>query len=216
MAAESLESVDVGWNGLAGDRRWAFLRMGSERKSFPWLTIRDVPGMWKYVPRFVEPDRPEHSATLVRTPRGVDLDVADPGLAAELENGARVIKQGRGAFDTMPLSLISTRTIDALGATFGTTLDSLRFRPNLVVRADGDADYPEDRWVGRVLRIGGMRMRVDKRDQRCVMVNVDPQTTARDPDVLRTIARERDACLGVYGTVVEPGPITTGDTITVE
>ena len=42
-------------------------------------------------------------------------------------------------------------------------------------------------------------MRVDRRDGRCVVVNVDPQTAARDPAVLRTIARERDALLGQLG-----------------
>ena len=28
MAAEALTTVDVSWQGLAGDRRWAFLRDG--------------------------------------------------------------------------------------------------------------------------------------------------------------------------------------------
>ena len=61
-----------------------------------------------------------------------------------------------------------------------------------------------------------MRVRVDQRDQRCVMVNVDPDTTERDPRVLRTIAQERDTCLGVYGTIVEPGRIAVGDPIVLD
>ena len=28
MAAERLENVEVSWHGLAGDRRWAFIRDG--------------------------------------------------------------------------------------------------------------------------------------------------------------------------------------------
>ena len=67
--------------------------------------------------------------------------------------------------------------------------------------------------MGAVLRVGGMRMRVDKRDQRCVMINVDPETTAREPAVLRTVARERAACAGVYGTTVVPGPVSVGDAV---
>ena len=47
-----------------------------------------------------------------------------------------------------------------------------------------------------MLRIGGLRMRVDQRDQRCVIVNIDPATTERNPAVLRTLAREREACIG--------------------
>ncbi len=70
--------------------------------------------------------------------------------------------------------------------------------------------------MGAVLSVGGLRMRVDKRDQRCVMVNVDPDTTRSDPAVLRAIAREREACLGVYGSTVEPGRVAVGDPVVVE
>jgi uncharacterized protein YcbX len=74
----------------------------------------------------------------------------------------------------------------------------------------------EDDWVGRVLRIGGLRMRVDRRDTRCVIVNVDPDTTERDPRLLRAIARERELCLGVYGSTVEPGRVAIGDAVVVD
>ncbi len=216
MAAEPLEAADVSWHGLAGDRRWAFIRDGMTRSGFPWLTIRELPEMGLYRPRFAEPERPDGSATLVRTPAGDDLDVADPALAARLGPGVRVLKQHRGVFDTMPLSLITTRTVAGLGALAGAELDALRFRPNLLVDAAGGEPFPEDAWVGAVLRVGGLRMRVDQRDQRCVMVDVDPVTTRRDPAVLRAIARERQACLGVYGSTVQPGRVAVGDPVVLE
>ena len=77
-------------------------------------------------------------------------------------------------------------------------------------------DFAEDAWVGRVLRIGGLRMRVDLRDQRCVMVTIDPVTLHRDPAILRAIARERDNRLGVYGSTVEPGRVAVGDPVELE
>ncbi len=215
MAGEELEAVEVSWHGLAGDRRWAFIRDGQVRSGFPWLTIREQPELAHYRPRFAEPDRPNASLTLVRTPSGDELDVADPALAAELGQGVRVIKQDRGVFDTLPLSLLTTQTLAGLGRLVGTDLAAERFRPNLVVDARG-RDFPEDGWVGRVLRIGGLRMRVDKRDQRCVMVTIDPVTLRRNPAVLRAIARERDARLGVYGSTVEPGRIAVGDPVELE
>jgi uncharacterized protein YcbX len=172
--------------------------------------------MCTYRPSFVEPLRPDKSATVVRTPTGDDLDVADPALAAEFGPGVRVIKHDRGVFDTFPLSLISTRTIADLGATVGMPLDPLRFRPSLLVEATDDAPFPEEAWVGSVLRIGDLLMRVDERDQRCIMVNVDPQTTERNPEVLRAIGRERQACLGVYGTTVSPGRVAVGDLVSIE
>src|SRR5262249_19117155 len=160
-----------------------------------------------------EPERPDASAVMVRTPAGATFDVIDPALASELGAGARVIKQHRGVFDTFPLSLITTRTIAELGALVDAALGVQRFRPNLGVEAGGPAPFPEDEWVGRVLRVGGVRLRVDKRDQRCVIVNIEPATGERDAAVLRTIARDRQACLGVYGSTVEPGRVAVGDPV---
>ena len=215
MAGEELDGADVSWHGLAGDRRWAFIRDGQVRSGFPWLTIREHPELAHYRPRFAEPGRPNASTTLVRTPRGAELDVADPALAAELGPGVRVIKQHRGVFDTFPLSLLSTQALAGLGRLAGTDLTPARFRPNLLVDAPG-LDFPEDAWVGRVLRIGSLRVRVDQRDERCVMVTIDPVTLLRDPAILRAIARERDARLGVYGTTVTPGRVAVGDAVELE
>lgn len=214
MGAESLEEVELSWHGLAGDRRWAFVRGDVVRSGFPWMTIRQRSDMGHYRPSFADPSRPDDSAAVVRTPAGAELDVVDPALAAELGDGVRVIKQDRGVFDTMPISLITTKSVASIGALVGRELDVLRFRPNLLVEAAGDAAFREDEWVGSVLRIGEALVRVDQRDERCVLVNVDPATTERDPAVLRAIARERQACLGVYGTPVRPGRVAVGDAVT--
>ena len=218
MAAEELDGAEVSWHGLAGDRRWAFIRAGQERSGFPWLTIRERPEMACYRPRFAESARPDASLTLVRTPSGDEFDVADPALAAELGPGVRVIKQNRGVFDTMPLSLLTTQALAGLGRLTGTGLSAGRFRPNLLVDAPGSGvpGFPEDAWVGRVLRIGGLRMRVDKPDQRCVIVTIDPVTLRRGPAILRTIARERDTRFGVYGSTVATGLVAVGDPVALE
>ena len=223
MAPEALDGVEVSWHGVAGDRRWAFVRGGQERSGFPWLTIRELPELAHYRPRCTEPDRPDASLTLVRTPSGGEIDVADPALAAELGPGVRVIKQNRGVFDTLPLSLLTTQALAGLGRLVGTDLAAGRFRPNLLVEACGGdfeeargGDFPEDAWVGRVLRIGGFRMRVDKPDQRCVMVTIDPVTLARNRRILRAVARERDNNFGVYGSTVEPGRVAVGDPVELE
>jgi len=217
MAAEALAAAEVSWHGFSGDRRWAFVRGGRPESGFPWLTLRERADMSHYRPSFVDPARPDKSRTVVQSPSGAAFDVTDPALAAELHpDGARVIRQDRGVFDTFPLSLITTRTISRLGEAVGTPLDVGRFRPNILVEAaDGDP-FVEDDWVGCVLRIGGMRMRVDKRDGRCVVITIDPVTMQRDPEILRTVARERQGCLGVYGTTVEPGRVAIDDPVLVE
>jgi uncharacterized protein len=209
MAPEALEDVEVGWHGFAGDRRWAFVRAGLERSGFPWMTIREDAAMLDHVPRFVDPSRPDASKTVVRTPAGVELDVVDPALAASLGDGVRVIKQNRGVFDVAPLSLITTQSIAELSRLVGRELEPQRFRPNVLV----ESDEREDAWVGRVLRIGGMAMRVDQRDDRCVIITIDPVTHERDPRVLRTVARERSNCIGIYGSTVREGRVAVGDAV---
>lgn len=217
MAAEPLREIDVSWHGLTGDRRWAFVRGDVPRSDFPWLTIRERAEMWRYRPVFVDPARPDDSRVLVRTPDGDEYDVVDPQLAAELGDGVRAIKQKRGTFDAMPLSLITTQSIAAIAAAAEAgELEPRRFRPNLLVDAPDAAPFAEDGLLGRVLRVGTMRMRVDRHDERCAVVNVEPSTLERDPTILRTIADRRDSCLGVYGSIVEPGRVRLGDRVVVE
>lgn len=216
MSAEALPEAEVSWHGVAGDRRWAFIRSGVVHSGFPWLTLRERGDLNHYRPSLVEPARPDRSPTVVRTPSGVQLDVADPALGAELGDGVRVIKQDRGVFDALPLSLITTRTVAWLGEVVGAGLDVRRFRPNILVETRDDEPFVEETWVGSVLRIGGLRMRVDKRDGRCAVITIDPVTTERNPEVLRAVAREREGCLGVYGSIVEPGRVAVGDPVVVE
>ena len=216
MAAEPLDRIEVGWHGFAGDRRWGFVRAGQERNGFPWLTIREHPELARYRPRLVDPARPDATEVRVQTPGGAELDVVDPALAAELGDGIGVMKLDRGAFDTLPLALISRQTLAGLGDLVGRELAVERFRPNILVDTAGGAAFAEDAWVGSTIRIGALRMRIDKRDQRCMMVNVDPVTTERDPAILRTITRARQACLGVYGSIGAPGAIAIGDPVVLE
>lgn len=217
MGAESLTDAEISWHGVAGDRRWAFVRNNAAQNGFPWLTLRECGNMSQYSPSFANPLRPDTAPTMVKTPTGDVLDVTDPALPAELyPPGARVIRQSRGVFDTFPLSLITKQTIAKLGETVGDRLDVQRFRPNILVDVENSAPFIEDSWVGRVLRFGSVRMRVDKRDGRCVVITIDPVTTERSPAILRAVADDRQGCLGVYGTTVEPGRVAINDTVLME
>jgi uncharacterized protein YcbX len=217
MAGEPLAEIDISWHGLAGDRRWAFIREGLTRSGFPWLTLREREDMSHYFPSFADPAQPDQSPVIVRTPSGSIFDIVDAALAAELHpRGARVIKQNRGIFDTFPLSLITTQTIAELGKRVGARLDSQRFRPNILVEAIDPAPFVEDDWVGCVLRVGGLSMRIDKRDGRCAVITIDPVTAERNPAILGAVTRDRGGCLGVYGSTVQPGRVAAGDPVFIE
>lgn len=113
--------------------------------------------------------------------------------------------------DMSPVSLITTQSIARLGEMVGCSLDVQRFRPNILVQTGDATPFVEDSWVGAILRIGGLTMRVDKRDGRCAVITIDPTTTERNPAILRAVAQNRQGCLGIYGSTVEPGRVALDD-----
>jgi uncharacterized protein len=214
MAGEALAEAQIGWAGVAGDRRWAFVRADSSGSGFPWHTQRENPAMASYVPRLTEPGRPDKSAVEVRAPDGTTHDLTSPALAKELGDGVRLMRLHRGMFDAMPVSLISTATVATLCSLAEVPANELRFRPNLVIDPADGVPYAEDGWAGCSVRVGQAVVRIDRRDSRCVMVNVDPGTGQPSGDLLKVIGRQRGARAGVYGTTVAPGVIRLGDPVT--
>lgn len=215
MAGERLERAELGWAGIPGDRRLAWVQ-SENRSGFPWLTIREVSELLRYVPRLTDPEKPDSSRVEVTAPdgRAVAVEELQGELSERLGAPVHLLRSKRGLFDAFPLSLLSLGAVRSLSAATGLALDQRRFRPNVVVETVTGEPHAEDAWVGRTLRIGDRaQVRVDVRDERCVITNVDPDTAGRDPRVLREIARRREACTGVYASIVAPGPVAVGDPI---
>ena len=51
------------------------------------------------------------------------------------------------------------------------------------------------------------------RDERCVMINLDPETGKQDGRVQKTVVRLNGNYAGVYATVVRTGTIRVGDRV---
>jgi hypothetical protein len=212
MAGESLEQAELGWAGVPGDRRYAFVQ-SDHTGDFPWLTIRELPAMTLYRPA-AAPD-PEQPPT-VHTPAGRELGIADPELAEELATASRrrihLHRDHRGTHDAFPVSVISRQSVAALSELVGRELHPSRFRANIVIDAPGE-EFPEEDYIGRSLVVGAATVRLAVRDVRCMIINFDPHTAERDPAVLRAVAQHRDVCIGVYGSVEAPGLIRVGDPV---
>ena len=54
---------------------------------------------------------------------------------------------------------------------------------------------------------------VTNRDERCSMVNFDPDSARPAAEVLKAIVRMRDNKAGVYGTVTRCGRLTVGQPV---
>lgn len=222
MAGEALEQADLGWHGLAGDRRYALRSLG-ERRGMPWLTATKLPELLRFHPvrrgAAVEP-------THVRTPEGEELELFGEPLAGEIASrfGAPVemMALAHGIFDEATVSVISVETMQEVSRLGGADLDVRRFRPNVVVRLEpidpaAPPGFREDRWVGGVLLFGdgdaAPRVSVTLRDERCSMINFDPDTAVGTPTLLKAVVRANGTNAGVYGTVVRTGKLEVGQVV---
>src|ERR1041385_1396050 len=83
MAGIATESALLGWQGLAGDRRFAFRRIG-EHNSFPWLTASKLPELLLYQPVGLDESSGEPLPIHVRTPAGTQLALMSNELNSEI------------------------------------------------------------------------------------------------------------------------------------
>src|SRR5215470_11528220 len=217
MAGTKAESAFLGWHGLDGDRRFAFRRVGQDN-GFPWLTASRLPELLLYHPFGLDDSTGEPLPTHVRTPNGSHLELQSAELAAGLGerfgSALELMKLKHGIFDEATLSVITLATIAGIGREAGLELDRRRFRANIVVETEGREPFLEDAWVGRTLVFGQREPRpavsVTLRDERCMMVNLDPETGTQDARVMKTVVRLNGNFAGVYATVVRSGTIRVG------
>ena len=219
MGAELLDAAALHWTGLQGDRQYAFCK-AADTSDFPWLTGRDLPDLVLHVARYAGPGDPRRARVHVLAPDGAERDGADPALAARLAEAAatpvRLLRLGRGAFDAMPVSLLTETTGAAVSRAHGAPVGLDRFRANLVIRPDDPAATERD-WLGRTLWFGDgpdpPGLHLDWPIPRCAMIALDPVNAVRDPAVLRIVVRQFANEIGVYCAVQSPGMLRLGDRV---
>jgi hypothetical protein len=222
VGGERLEVANMGWHGLDGDRRMA-LRRVNDGSGFPWLTATKLPELVLFAPQRREDGAQAdlQLSTHIRTPDGKELPAFGEELAAEVERryGAPVqmMQLKHGIFDEASISVIAGDTVREIGRLAGRSLDERRFRPNVVVRLLRSLPFQEDEWVGGVLSFGegddAPAIAVTMRDERCSMVNLDPDTASPAPEVMKAIVRVNQNHAGVYGAVTRTGRLAVGQTI---
>jgi len=218
LQGERLESVEVTSDGLEGDRRFAIYDVATGLG----LTARRKPELLFASARLGEDGQVEitlpdgstardDAALSAWLGRPVTLQSTDTDAARRFEDPIDFEHEATGAwaaFEGAPgafhdsararVSLVSTATIGAW--------DRRRFRSNVLLDGEGEDDL-----VGTRVTLGDAVLDVGMRIQRCVMTTrPQPGGVERDLDVLRTIARERDACLAVGALVVAPGAVAVG------
>jgi uncharacterized protein YcbX len=224
MRGEDLSRAWVTYAGLAGDRVYAFVDP-EKAGNFPWLTARQVPELLRFTPSFVDPPEEtlkypsrERWRVRVRTPEGEERDLEDPAfhreLAARFGRPLELRFSERGMQDARPVSLFGLPTLRLLEEEVGIPLDPRRFRANFYVEWSSGRALHEEGLVGRTLQLGEkLRVLIDKKDPRCLIVNLDPDTAEAGPEVLKTVGKLHKGCIGVYAVVVAEGVVAKDDPV---
>lgn len=195
LAGEPLSSVEVGLNGIPGDRVVWVLGPEGVRTSRRHYRLLGLHG--------------------TSTPAGHALINGYPWDSAE---ALALVKRAAGddawlepsdehdRFDVMPLLVATDGAVEAFGR------HVRRLRPNILI--GGVEGLDERTWPSAEVHIGSLIVRLASLRGRCPMTTVDPDTLERDPEVLRDIGRRFRGRLALNAEVIRPGTITVGDPVT--
>jgi uncharacterized protein YcbX len=221
LQGERLDAVMVTADGLDGDRRYAIIDLdtglGLTARRAPELLFASANLTADGDARITLPDgslAEGDNALSDWLGRRVALCSADDNLGSRYENVVDFEREQSSAWEAFEgaagpfhdssqarVSLVSTGTIGAW--------DPRRFRPNVLLNGAG-----EEALIGSTIAIGDVTLNVAGKVQRCVMVTrPQPDGIDRDLSVLRTIARERAACLAIGALVTCAGTIRVGDEV---
>jgi uncharacterized protein YcbX len=240
MRGEEMDQIFAGYAGVYGDRLFAFVSDGSP-KGFPYFTGRNQRQMIRYRARFRDPIKaaapsnqreaeengawPLPASTMqlaieVETADGKFLEIDDPSLIDSLRDGIEdsssiaLLRSDRAMTDCAPLSLFSLQTVRELERESGIPIDKRQFRANVYLDIPEIAAFAEDEFVGRSLRLGSkVVVTITKRDGRCMMITINPDTAEKSPGVLKTVAQKHEGKAGLYAAILTEGMVRKGDPV---
>jgi uncharacterized protein YcbX len=234
MQGEELVEASLGERGIHGDRGFA-LRDREDGRVATAKNPRKWPALFRYSAAL------QNGGVAITLPDGTVLGAGAPDADGALSSslGRAVTLEAAGApgtceaaspddpsspvstfalppgtfFDAAPLHILTTATLARLSAAYPAgRFERPRFRPNLVVEHGGDG-FVENGWIGMRLAVGSARLEITAPAGRCIMTTLAQLDLPHDPGILKTIAKENGACLGVYARVLESGAVRRGDPV---
>lgn len=247
MLGEEIVAAEVSASGVHGDRTFALIdletdRVASAKRPHVWRALLQCAAGWDGGALTIR--LPDGGAVGARD-RGVDRELSEalgrqvqlsnvrpenatlarPDPEDVLEHGTSVdvsyklLEIGQGTsgatfVDYAPIHLITTSTLDHI------SVESVRYRPNLVVSTPSGTPFAENDWVGREITVGRVQLRGILPTPRCAIPAIEHGDLPRSPRAIRALLADNRVdvpgfgvlpCAGLYAEVIEAGVIRTGD-----
>ncbi len=118
----------------------------------------------------------------------------------------------RPRYRRAPLHLLTTASLGLLQRELPeSTLSAARFRPNILLDAPDHDHAVEQEWMGRLVTIAGVTLRVVRPCGRCSFTTLAQDAVPYDRNVLKQLIRRHDRQFGVLCEVEQAGTIRVGD-----
>ena len=214
MLGETCASLRVDARGVEGDRLYAIYdaegKFGSGKNT---RRLRRIDGLFGIRASNV------NGVPSLRFADGRTISANDAGihaaLSAALGLSVNLAKERLVPhFDASAIHILTTASLAWLANVLpGVQADERRFRPNLLLDAEGSGPL-EQQWIGKTLDVGEqLRLRITYPTERCRMVTLGQSELPEDVRVLREIAQQLDTHFGVYAEVLSPGEARVGDPV---
>src|SRR5581483_2402828 len=236
MQGEALDAADIDSRGIAGDRRWAVVDQATGKVLSAKRDGRLLEARACTTPASVTITLPSGTTLAVADPEIHDALSSWLGRPVRLEpataeGAGRVYEMQVSAedpespvveipcppgtfFDLAAVHVLTTASLRAMTALYpdGAWVAG-RFRPTLLVEADGDG-FVEDEWVGREVQAGTVGLMPFMPTVRCVVPTRPHAGLPADLGLVKAVNRHHGAALGVYAAVSAPGSVQVGHAVT--
>lgn len=218
MRGEQLPECQVDRFGLYGDRSHYFL---DDSRNGKYLSADVVPALLGYHATLEQGDgQDQYPAVRVQAPDGSLHNWGESLFAHVGETAGRPVTplkstpQEGGKNWEDHILVVTDASLREISRIAGVDpLDPRRFRGNLLIVLEEDEPFAEERWIGKQLTIGDVVLQVNRTCDRCMYVNVDPDTLKQNPAVLKACYQRNGNQFGVYASVVATGTVSHGDSV---
>ena len=215
LSGEEPEETRLDGDALTGDRLHELVDVGTGEA----LLASAAPVLLTYSARQSEELLSEDvdEWTRVVSPEGDEFHLGDPLWTADLGRRlgrAVAVRRRRRLGPSAPgLPLVTNATLDLAERAYGSPIEPVRLRFNLVVELRRGKAFQEDSWIGLRLRVGDSLFEVRKSSGRAVVTAFRPESAQGDIEMLDALLQVHGGTLGVDIRPIAGRHLRVGDPV---